>query len=300
MDLAAAVGWYLLARDGIVSPATLTWYRSRLAHLVNALGERDVDTITTNDLRAWRKRLTDQATRYTDDKYHRQQPGKLSPAYVDSFIRAVRALWSWLLSEGYTDRDPTRKLERPPQPKPVRKGITAAARAAMLKAAKAGDNPERDFALLKFLDSTGCRRAGAALVRVEDLDLANRRVVVREKGRGGNNKSRTVHYSAETAAALERWLTWRPKTKDTRLFLLTISGISECLERTARRAGVTCPCSPHQWRHAAIRRWLNNGMPLNKASALAGHSSTKVTGDIYGTSSDEELAQARDKWGGDD
>lgn len=299
MDLASAVGWFLIARDGIVSPATLTWYKSRLAHLVTALGERDVDAITTNDLRLWRKRLTDQTTRYADDHYHRQQTGKLSPAYVDSFIRAVRALWAWMLSEGYTDRDPTAKLERPPQPKPVRKGITAADRERMLRAAKQTDNPERDYALLKFIDSTGCRRAGAALARIDDL-MPERRVVVREKGRGGNRKERIVHYSEQTAAALRRWLAIRPKTNDPRLFLLTVTGITEVFERIADLAKPDGKVSPHQWRHATIRRWLNNGMPLNKASALAGHSTTKLTGDIYGTSTDDELAQARDRWGGDD
>jgi integrase len=299
MDLRTAVSAYLLAIDGIVSPATFVFYKFRLTSLVEFLGDRDLSTITIDDLRAWRKTLTSRTTRYTDDKYHRAKSGPLSPVYIAGFIRAARRLFSWLEQEGRTDRNPARRLEFPPQPKKVRKGCTAADRKAMITAARQSDNPIRDVAILRLFESSACRRAGAALILAADLDLANRRAIIREKGRGGNRKERTIFYSDAAAKALQAWLRIRPAGKDPRLFCLGVTGIYGVFRRLAAAAGIETKWSPHQWRHGAIRSWLNNGMPLSKASQLAGHASIQITGDIYGTSDEAELATARDRYGDD-
>jgi integrase len=299
MNLSAAIGWFLLSKEGIVSPNTIKFYVSRLNSLNDSLGERELDTITIDDLRAWRKSLTSKTTRYKDDKFHRAKPGPLSPAYVDGFIRAARALFAWCEAENRLDRNPARRLESPPKPKKVRKGITASDRKAIITQAANSSNPIRDTAILRLFESAACRRAGAALIRLDDLDLPNRRATIREKGRGGNQKERVICYSEETAAALRAWLTIRPDTDDPRLFLLSPTGIYQVFKRAARRANVSGKWSPHQWRHGAIRTWLNNGMPLSKASELAGHSGTQITGDIYGTSNPSELSAARDRYGSD-
>ena len=70
--------------------------------------------------------------------------------------------------------------------------------------------------------------------------------------------------------------------------------IYQVLKRLASQAGIESGFNPHNFRHGAIRGWLANGMPLSLASQLAGHSSVNVTGDIYGTANESELARAHD------
>jgi site-specific recombinase XerD len=288
MNIHAALNAYFLAIDGILSPATVRWYRSHLASFETYHANRDIDDLTIDDLRAWRKTLTSKTTRYKNDKFHHEQPGKLSPDYIAGSVRAVRRLYSWLEAEGRIDRNPSRRLEKPPSPIAYRKGITPADRDKLFAAVRA--NP-RDYALLRFLASTACRRAGAAGLLVSDLDLDTCTAVIHEKGRGGNRKDRPVFFGRSTAQAIKHWLTVRPK-QTASVFDLKPNGIYQVLRRAAKRAGVTGRWAPHQWRHAAIRGWLNNGMPLSKASQLAGHSSVKITGDIYGTSNQNELQTA--------
>lgn len=293
MRLQNAADSYFLAIDGILSPATVKWYSNHLKSLVDQLGEEPIETITIDQLRLWRHTITSRTTRYQNDKYHREQPGPLSPEYIAGSVRAVRRLFSWLEIEERMDHNPARRLEKPIAPIAVRKGITPADRDKLFAAVR---NNRRDYAILRFLASTACRRAGIAGLRVQDLDLDDRTATLREKGRGGNKKEREVYYGRETAAALRAWLKARPNQKDPRLFLLAATGIYQVVKRAAKRAGVTGRWCPHQWRHAAIRGWLNNGMPLSKASQLAGHSSVKITGDIYGTSNQKELAEAADRY----
>lgn len=298
MDLATATGTFFLAIDGILSPATVRFYSFRLATLIDQYGYRELETITTNDLRRWRKTLTDKNHRYENDKYHHEQPGHLSPDYIATFVRAARALFSWLEKEGHIDHNPARRLEKPSTPIRRHNGIDQANRTKLIAAC----TDARDAALVKFVNSTGCRRAGAAGLLLADLNLANRSAIVREKGRGGNNKEREVKFSEDTAEALSAWLAIRHTKRQTRtknpnlVFYLGVWGVYEVFRRAARRAEITVRWCPHQWRHGAIRRWLTAGMPLSKASELAGHSSVKVTGDIYGSSNTAELAAARDRF----
>ena len=293
MELKTAADVFILSIDGILSPATVKWYRAHLKGLVARLGDTDIDTITIHHLRAWRKTLTDRTHRYQDDKYHRRQNGPLSPEYIAGSIRAVRRLWTWLQKEGITERNPTHRLEKPRAPAPSRKGITPADRDRMFATVRGN---ARDYAILRFLASTACRRAGAAGLTIFDLDVEQRSATLHEKGKGGNKKERQVYFGLSTAAALRAWLRARPTTPDTRIFMLSASGVYQVLRRAASKANVDGRWCPHQWRHAAIRGWLNNGMPLSKASQLAGHSSVKVTGDIYGTSNQTELQAALDHY----
>ena len=162
----------------------------------------------------------------------------------------------------------------------------------------------RDYAILRFIESTGCRRGGVADLRLSDLSLDAeepfcRRVIVREKG----EKERTVFMSSEALEAMENWLGERNSQSD---FVFTNSrypdqglvpySVSEIITRYKRQTGITGKVSPHQWRHRLGRKLTQAGMPLGLVSQTLGHASVVVTNDFYGIFAVDELQNAVDHY----
>lgn len=306
MLLSEALGWYYISISGVRSPATEAFYKVRLKSLSAALGDKEISAITTLDLELWRGSLSNRDTKYLDDKFHHAQPGKLSANYIDQHVRCCRTFFRWLVKRSYITISPAIDLERPPLPKPYVRGISAGSRDKILKTAS--HNP-RDYAILMILSSSACRIGGLVDLRVSDLNLDRNCALVHEKGRGGGKKDRLIRFSPQTVNAVHAWLSVRTKmdcdsdnlfigyhTTDATYKPLKRAGIREILRRTATKAGVQKGFNAHNFRHAAIRGWLRAGMPLSKASELAGHSSVIVTANIYGTSDDNDLDDAFRRW----
>lgn len=166
----------------------------------------------------------------------------------------------------------------------------------MLEAA--ATNP-RNYAILLFMRDTGCRAGGVYNLLTENLDIFHNKAIIKEKG----DKEKTVFFTPETAFAFMIYSSVRENPCNSDHYFLnenTYGPISyDCLykmfRKLAAKANVKFKFSPHQWRHAAVRSWLINGMNLKTASEIAGHSSEKVTGDIYGTLDENELQQLYNK-----
>jgi len=199
----------------------------------------------------------------------------------------------------------------PPKPDLARKGISKVNLAKIIAAAE--KSCVRDLTIVLFLADTGCRVGGLTHLKIENIDLANRRAIVFEKGKGGNAKKRMVFFGDRTAYALSTTIVQRPQDFEIDpdsleyIFLgsrksrgyyqkLSENGIYQILKRLAKQCGIEKGFNPHNFRHGAIRGWLNNGMPLSLASQLAGHSSVNVTGDIYGTANERELSSAHEMY----
>lgn len=287
---------FYVSMTGIKSPATVEFYRRRLKTLPEFLGDIPIGEVTLNQLRAWRRWLSERDVKWPGQR--RQQVGHLSPWTVHQHVRACRRFFTWCVSEGLLEISPAGRLEKPPLPKQIRRGIRADARDAMINAAAC----RRDLALIMVFADTACRLAGVAGMTLDDVDLPGRMIVVREKGRGGNQKERPVFITARTAVTLAAWLVERGDLRTRAVWVsersgytLTAGGIYQVLKRTAKRAGVTHGWNPHNWRHGSLRGMLANHAPLPAVSQMAGHSSVQVTGDIYGTFDEQELLQIHDQ-----
>lgn len=53
----------------------------------------------------------------------------------------------------------------------------------------------------------------------------------------------------------------------------------------------------HTLRHSAATHWLENGTHLRAVADLLGHSSTRITGDVYAHTSDDAASRAMDVLG---
>jgi len=305
MTITQAFERYIASMVGVLSPATVTWYRGRLTPLLEFLGgDRVLDTLTLDELRAWRAALTERKTRWARHPYHVEVPGGLSRYTLQSHVRAARAFFKWCVNEELIAVSPARRLESPKLPDHPRKGIDEG---DMLKIIEAAKRDPRDYAIVCFLASTGARVGGVAGLILGDLDLAAGRATVHEKGRGGNGKARSVFMLDWTLQAMRRWLATRPDVPGCdRVFLshrsigapapLGTSGIHQAIKRLARSVGVTKQYSPHQWRHAFARHMLASGANLAQVQQLMGHSDPSVTANFYGTFAVEELQQAHRRY----
>jgi integrase/recombinase XerD len=274
---------------------TRHWYSDRLIHLVEFLGEnRALSTVMEMDLEEFIASLSSRSARYGGNSLRPKEDGALSPYTLQGYVTAARRFARWLLKKGMVEADLSEGLPRFKTPKVGKKGVEDADVDRIFDAAK--DNP-RDLAIVHFLYATGGRLGGVARLVLRDLNLdaadirLRQRVSVREKG----EKERTVFLSEEAQAALQGWLAVRPESEDKHVFLgRDLSGLKEAgvywvVRRLAKKAGVTGPCSPHQWRHAFGRRMAQRRMNLGTLSQVMGHTSSKVTVDHYGQFAVDEL-----------
>lgn len=302
MQVNQAVRLFLVSVDGIVSPATVRFYLDRLPRFEVCFQGREIESITLDELREWRRSITRKASRYGGNGSRPEIQGGYSVYTVHQFIRCVKRLYKWLHDDGKIPANPARRLELPQLPHQVRRGISERDRDRIILAA---GQSARDLAICLFLADTACRVGGLVGMNVDDLDLELRRAVVREKGRGGASKARWVFYGDKTTRALENWIIIRagcPRINTNALFCarsgerLSRDGVYNLLGRLAERAGVGHGWNPHNWRHGAIRGMLRRGMTLTAAAQIAGHSSCQLTGDLYGTFCEDELAELHDRF----
>lgn len=283
MKLSEAAELFYTSMSTVRADTTIEWYRKRIDPMVTFLENKEIGTIDLFDLERFRGSLNRPSNA-------RGRDGKVSVYSVHGYVRAVKRFFSYLRKVHLISYDPAVDLEKPKLPKQPRKGIAPENSQKMLKESMV--NP-RDYAILLFVRDTGCRAGGIYNLLSSNLDIKHNKAVIREKG----EKERTVFFTTETALALVIYSTVRKNPLDEEHYFLsdrtgkplTYTGVYQIFRRLAKKTNVKLKFSPHQWRHAAIRSWLQHGMNLKSASEIAGHSSEQVTGDIYGTLDELEL-----------
>ena len=146
----------------------------------------------------------------------------------------------------------------------------------------------RDVAILRFMWATGVRRAEIASLPFDNVDLEGRVATVVGKG----NKERLVVFDEECRDSLDLWLQIRegswPQREGVDTFFITIDGyemkpeaVSAVFSTCAREAGLKGQVWPHLFRHSALTRLLDNGVPIQDVAKLAGHSNITTTANYH-------------------
>ena len=140
----------------------------------------------------------------------------------------------------------------------------------------------RDLALVDLLCSTGIRIGEAAAMKVDDVDLKSKIVLIHGKGK----KERLIYLScAETVSNLKSWLVLRSQL-DTRcdyvfvnrkLAPISIHGIEDIFAKYRRLAEINAHATPHYLRHTFATNLLANGSDLRSVQEILGHSNVSIT-----------------------
>jgi len=143
----------------------------------------------------------------------------------------------------------------------------------------------RDQCVLELLYGAGVRAAELVQIRLSELTITERKVIVRGKG----NKERLVLYGEPAAKSLETYCAVaRPALlaghrDHTFLFLnwrggpLTSRSVGLIVERRARAVGLDAQAHPHTLRHSFATHLLNGGADLKTVQQLLGHASLATT-----------------------
>jgi site-specific recombinase XerD len=128
-----------------------------------------------------------------------------------------------------------------------------------------------DRAAFYLLWQGGLRVSELEELRLEDLDLPGRKLVVR---RGKGQQDRTVYLTATAIRALQDYLDVRGMGPTDHVFLyrnraLRKDLVRERIKAAGRRAGVKA--SPHRLRHTCATQLLNAGCRVTSIQRLLGH-----------------------------
>ena len=174
------------------------------------------------------------------------------------------------------------------------KAFTLEQRALFLEAARRS----RFYALYRFLLGTGARLGEALALRVSDVSAST--VVIDETYSNGrttspkSGRSRTVNVTKDVAADLRVQIA---RTIEAELahgrqadhIFVSSSGrvhdhsvVWKDFNRVLRAAGLPLHFSPHSTRHTYATLLLSNGESIQYVQQQLGHSSIKLTVDVYG------------------
>lgn len=212
-------------------------------------------------------------------------------------LQALRRFAGWLVEEGELDSDPLLGIRRPKLDRKVTEALSDDEIKLLLKACAGTDFiDKRDESIVRLMVETGLRSGELIALHTSDLSLRSGLVTIR-RGKGG--KGRVVSISAQTAAAMDRYLRARSthRLADTPALWLggggkgfSYHGLDRSLRRRARAAGII-GFHLHLLRHTAATRWLRRGGSEGGLMATCGWSSREML-DRYTQSSASERAAA--------
>ncbi|MDN7820897.1 tyrosine-type recombinase/integrase [Burkholderia vietnamiensis] len=212
---------------------------------------------------------------------------------VKQRLAAIRHLFDWLVTGQVVPHNPAASVRGPSH-------VTKTGKTPVLEAAEARQLLDsidvttpaglRDRALIALMVFSFARVGAALAMRVEDVYVAQRRLWVRLREKGGKVHAMPCHHTLE--AALHAYLdstgiASEPKSPLFRTIARGTGRLSDrqlpqanayaMVRRRAAAAGIATAIGNHTFRATGITAYLANGGTLENAAAMANHASTRTT-----------------------
>jgi site-specific recombinase XerD len=146
--------------------------------------------------------------------------------------------------------------------------------------------------IILTLYSTAIRRNELIGIRMTDLDLESRQILIRGKG----NKDRIVYFGDKLYENLKAYLT---AVKPVQYLFEGQSGgsysatsVAKVVKAAAQHAGIDRLVTPHMLRHSLATHYITSGISVAHVQKLLGHSNIKTTM-IYTHITDNDLRYLR-------
>jgi integrase len=268
-------------------PSTINSYRSTVVHAKEAFGDRLVRLIGPEDVGRLNLTLRERGHSASTRAKH---------------LRVLSACLQAAVFYRYADSNPVRELPPAQRPRPDRKEAAYFENAELpLLFAQLQDEPYRSLCLTAL--KTGMRQGELLALRWCDVDLDEAVARVRRSYTGGavgtpkNRERRDVDLITDVVELLgkRRSKGWSGSNEDLifyvsspQSFLTTASLLRRQLYPAMARAGIqrAGPTQElrtfHSFRHTFAKRALESGAEITWLSRHLGHSTLKVTTDIYG------------------
>jgi integrase/recombinase XerD len=206
-----------------------------------------------------------------------EQDRGMAPISVDGRLKALYAFLNYLVEHDVIAAEVIKRKLRIKVPDALPRAIDPDDIQQILAAIK----KPRDRALILTLLRTGMRIGELVSTKVEDLNLREQFIQIKEAQK--NRLGRVVYLSADAHAALKRWMRIR-KYESEYVFYgydaapLCYGAARAVFKRCLDKAGLTNKgYTLHCLRHTYASELLNAGMPLQCLQELLGHRSIEMT-----------------------
>ena len=204
-----------------------------------------------------------------------------SAATIIGVLGAARRFLRWCFARGHLLQDLGALIVLPRRERLPRPLSEADAARLLDESPRPGPLQARDAAVLEVLYGTGLRASELARLTLQDLDLAQGSVFVRQ---GKGKKDRIVPFGDSVRAAVLRYLRVCRDERPGLLFpyarggQLDHCGVNRIVSQAGKRAGVVA--SAHRLRHSYATHLLRGGASLREIQVLLGHASLSST-EVY-------------------
>jgi len=237
-------------------------------------------SVESQDILAYRNHL--------QTRPNRRRAGGLSERYIHHHLYALRVFFDWQVENGQLAVHPMSGLRfAAPRSKP-REVLTLSEVQALYHACES----PRERAILSLCYGCGLRRSEAERLDIQDLDLANRWLIVRQ---GKGKQRRVVPMSERVGEDLKSYLTARSGQPWERALLLGRTGkrlsgsrINDCLKAILARTEIQKAITLHSLRHSIATHLLQSGMSVEYVRDFLGHKHLEAT-QVYTRVDDEML-----------
>ncbi|MFH1018806.1 MAG: site-specific tyrosine recombinase XerD [Pseudomonadota bacterium] len=225
-------------------------------------------------------------TRSTAEAVYEQHRSRgLAPRSLTRSISALRALYRFLLQEGFLKKNPINDLDSPRLGSPLPK---IASPHQIRKVLESVDLTRpagvRDRAILEVFYAAGLRVSELADLKFESVLFEAK--IARVVGKG--SKERLVPVGDEALFWLRKYMAEARKTLDRGkpaewLFLsnrgrrMTRQTIWHLIRKYARKAAISTKMSPHTLRHSFATHLIEGGADLRSVQEMLGHASVATT-----------------------
>jgi tyrosine recombinase XerC len=200
-------------------------------------------------------------------------------------LAAIRSFFRFGIKKKWITENPAKVVATPRQDRRVPSFLSEEEMAHFLDVPPSKKPLDlRDKAILELLYASGIRVSELVGVNPEDVNLEERLVRVRGKGK----KERLVPFGRMAGERLAAYLTVRPvligdRVGEKGLFLnyqgrrITVRSVERMVDKYIRRTAVKRKISPHSLRHSFASHLLSRGADLRVIQELLGHESLATT-----------------------
>jgi len=280
-------GYCLCARSEGKSPKYISLVVTAAKSLLRYLKEKhlpiDVSQVDAQQLRGFILDLQS-VKRFQYHRFARPQGNGLAGHTINTYLRSLSALWSWLEREGILEQNPFTQIKIPKAPQKIIPTFSEQQiRELLAQIDTTTSTGFRDYSIFLLLLDTMVRVSELTGCRMEDLDLEARSLTVWGKGA----KQRIVPFGRTAQKALWKYIAMyraEPQIPRQDMVFLTADGrpmtknrIETILKAYGQKAGIKgVRVSPHTFRHTGAVEFLRNGGDLFTLQRIMGHSSLQV------------------------
>ena len=205
----------------------------------------------------------------------------------------IKLFFAWLQNEEFIIKNPCSSVKPVKEPKREKKPLNEE-QVEMLRDCMLS---RRDRAILEFFLSTGCRVAEVGNVKVKDLDMTNKTLLVIGKG---NKERKREDFTERCKRAILNYLREREeqgiiseylfcsskapnkKSNNTEPYKkLNNRGYQVIVNKMQKMANIEMRITPHTFRHTMATFALRSGMAPECIQQILGHNDVALTLRVY-------------------